>query len=224
MEIPTSKTPVAKCLALGTYTSQMMGQFSTNSEVTLLAAKLVAARDALATAERNYAAAEADMLSARVGVMFANHVADEGIKQSQRAAELAEGEARGPLVTHLFPMGTNAIVRLIGSTQVKEMRELEARFDGLLSQWPEAQIEKDKISWLRERYELAVTVRMNAAQALNDARSLRDLAKEDFLDVYAEIANRIRAIFPRNRKKQDLFFDAVTERSNADVETEKEVA
>jgi hypothetical protein len=36
------------------------------------------------------------------------------------------------------------------------------------------------------------------------------LAKEDFLDVYAEIAARVKAEFPRDRKMQDLFFDDVT--------------
>jgi len=50
------------------------------------------------------------------------------------------------------------------------------------------------------------------------------LAKEDFLDVYAEIANRIRSLFPRNKPKQDLFFDAVTNRVRSENDTNEAVA
>jgi len=224
VEIPTSKTPVAKCLALATYTCQMMRQFPNNSELAMLSAKLADARNALEKAEENHAAAEANILPARVGVMYADYASDEGIKQAKRVAEMADGVSMGPLAMHLFPEGTNALVRLLGLTQVKEMRDLEGRYDGLLSRWTDAQSEKDKISLLRGQYESAITARTNAAQALSDARSLRDLVKEDFLDVYAEVANRVRALFPRNRKKQELFFDVVTERNSADVEHEKEVA
>ncbi len=224
MEIPTTKTPVAKCLTLATYSCQMMSQFSSPTDLAEFATKLSLARDKLEQAEENYQAAETNMLPARVGVMFANYAADEGVKQAHRFAELADGEARGPYVTHLFPDGTNAIVKLLGSTQIKEMRALEGRYAGLISRWNDAQNEKDKISLLRERYELALTARANALQALSDTRSARDLAKEDFLDMYAEIANRVRALFPRNRTKQDLFFDVVTERGHVETESEKEVA
>jgi hypothetical protein len=224
MEIPTSKTPVAKCLALAAYTCQMMGRFPSSAELVELGAKLSVARDNLAAAERNCAVAEAGMLPARVTVTHADYESDEGLKQSRRAAELADGEAHGPIMMHLFPEGTTPIVRLLGVAQVKQMKDLEGRYDGLMSRWADAQSEKDKITALRQRYEQALNARSNAAQALSNARSLRDLAKEDFLDVYAEVANRVRALFPRNKKKQDLFFDTVTDRGSSEPETENAVA
>ncbi len=223
MEVPSPKTPVEKCLALATYAHQMMEQFPDNAELQALSAKLTLSRNKLKSAEHSYAEAEANMLPVRVGVMYINYAADEGTKQALRFAELADGEARGPYVMHLFPQGSNAITRLTGASQVKEMRNLEGRYDGLISRWNEAQAEKNKIAQLRERYEFALTVRATALQALQDARAARDLAKEDFLDTYAEVANRVRALFPRNRKKQDLFFDVVTERGHVETESENEV-
>jgi hypothetical protein len=202
----------------------MMDQFPDNIELSTLSAKLVSARDKLKQADAHYEDAETKMLPARVSVMFINYAADEGLKQAHRFAQLADGEQRGPYVTHLFPDGTNAITRLTGDSQVKEMRNLEGRYDGLISRWNDAQSEKAKVTQWRERYETALAFRSSALQAVHDARAARDLAKEDFLDTYAEVANRVRALFPRNRKKQDLFFDVVTERGNAETETEKEVA
>lgn len=214
MEIPNSKTPVAKCLDLAAYASQTIGQFAPSTiELQELAGKMDAARQLLASAESAYSQAENAMIPIRVDVTLADYSADEGIKQAKRAAELADGEANGALQTHLFPHGTTPIVRPFGAAQIKEMRDLEGRYDGLMGNWNQAQNEKSKLTALREKYELALQTRTDAAQLVNDQRSKRDLAKKNFLDVYAEVANRIRALFPRNKKKQDLFFDVVTGRN-----------
>jgi len=213
MEIPNSNTPVSKCLDLAAYASQTIGQFTpSNLELQELAGKMDAARQVLALAEADYTKAESDMIPVRVDVTLADYAADEGIKQAKRAAEMADGEANGPFLMHLFPKGTTPIVRPFGAAQIKEMRDLEGRYDGLVGQWAKAQDEKSKVVALREKYELALQARTDAAQFVNDSRSKRDLAKKNFLDVYAEVANRIRALFPRNKKKQDLFFDAVSNR------------
>lgn len=225
METPTSNTPVPKCLSLAAYAYQTMSQFAPGNVVLQeLAGKMNAARTKLAQAESAYLTADAQMIPMRVNLTLANYDADEGIKQCKRTAEHADGETNGPLVTHLFPNGTTPIVRPFGAAQIKEMRDLEGRYDGLIERWADAQIEKDKATALRQRYEQALQARTDAAQNVNNMRSLRDLAKKDFLDAYAEVANRIRALFPRNKKKQDLFFDTVTERASAESNSEKAVA
>ena len=61
----------------------------------------------------------------------------------------------------------------------------------------------------RKSYEAALSARREALQNASNERTARDLAKEDFLSVYAEIASRVKAEFPRDRKMQDLFFDEV---------------
>ena len=96
---------------------------------------------------------------------------------------------------------------------------MEGRYDGLIGRWTDAGTEKAKVSALREQYAMALQARRDAEQQETNMRAQRDLAKNDFLDVYAEVANRVRALFPRDRKKQDLFFDAISERSSEPTKT-----
>jgi len=42
------------------------------------------------------------------------------------------------------------------------------------------------------------------------------MAKEDFLDVFTEVANRIKAAFPCDKKTTDLFFSRDKSVSSAD--------
>lgn len=65
---------------------------------------------------------------------------------------------------------------------------------------------KGKIGASRLDYENALKARKNGYDAEALARAARNLAKEEFLDVYAEVAGRIEAAFPRDKKTQDLFF------------------
>jgi len=62
---------------------------------------------------------------------------------------------------------------------------------------------------LRERYEAALTARTEGVGKAADARAARDAVKEDFLDVFAVVAARIKAEFPRDRAMQNLFFDTL---------------
>lgn len=225
MEIPTLNTPVTKCLALATFAGQMLSKYAATNAVLLeLATKMFGARDKLATAEQAHEAAEANVLPMRVNVRFADHESDECIKQRKRTAQLADGETEGPYVLHLFPNGTTPLTRPVGAAQIKEMRALEGRYDALLDRWPDAMAEKNIVTTLRQRYEQSLAERAAAEQTVIDTKAARDLAKEDFLDVYAEIANRIRSLFPRNRPKQDLFFDAVTNRARSENDTNEAVA
>lgn len=219
MEIPSKNTPVAKCLTLATYACQMMSKLGT-THVALqeLVLKLATARNKLELAEAAYEVAEGQLLPARVAVRFADHESDEGIKQRKRAAEVADGEGNGPYVSHLFPKGTTPLTKRFGATQTKEMRDLEGRYDALLSNWSKAAAEKQQLTLLRERYEQALEARAEAEQTVANAKAARDFAKEEFLDTYAEVANRIRALFPRNKQKQDLFFDRVMPRGPSENE------
>jgi hypothetical protein len=62
----------------------------------------------------------------------------------------------------------------------------------------------------RERPDAA---RLAAEGQVVASRAARDMAKERFLDLYAEIAAQIRSEFPRDRDMQDLFFDTVIHRA-----------
>ena len=86
------------------------------------------------------------------------------------------------------------------------MRALEGRYKEAESFFPAAIDERQKIEALRVRYETALDERNKGMEAAAQARAARDLAKEEFLDVFTEVANRIKAAFPRDKKTTDLFF------------------
>jgi membrane protein involved in colicin uptake len=64
---------------------------------------------------------------------------------------------------------------------------------------------------LRAHYETALKQRKEAGQNASNKKAARDTAKEDYLDVYAQVAARVKAEFPRDRAMQDLFFDTVSD-------------
>lgn len=209
MQIPTKKTPVSKCVELGTYSQAMLAKFPANTVLTALSTKVATATTALSGAQQAYAAAVLALIVPRVNVRFADHSSDAAVRASMRSAETADGVKGGKIASAVFPDGVTPIVRPVGATQVKEMRDLEGRIEAAMGIWPGAGPEKVKIMNERIGYETALEQRRAALQAASDLRAKRDAAREDFLDVYAVAAARVKAEYPRNRQMQDLFFDEI---------------
>ena len=210
MQLPASKTPIARCVQLAFYSGQMLSKFPHRPALSQLAARMDTAGSLLDEVQAKYVASIKTIIRARVDVRFADWSSDNVIRMAQRAAEIADGKVGGAITSRLYPNGITPIIRPIGATQVLEMRDLESRYDVLAATWPEAAAEKDKIVAARKSYEDALNARRDALQNVSNARAARDITKEDFLGVYAEIASRVKAEFPRDRKMQDLFFDEVS--------------
>ncbi len=210
MQLPNPKTPVVRCQQLGLYAHRMLSKFTQNPALVALADKMLTSQQALADKQTAYLQAVHSIIFARVDVKYADFTADNGVRMAQRAAELADGKVGGSIAGRLYPGGVTPIIKPVGATQVNEMRDLEGRYDAVIALWPEAAAEKQKLVTLRTSYEEALESRRAAKQRASDLRAARNLAKEDFLTVYAEIAARVRAEFPRDRKMQDLFFDDVS--------------
>ena len=94
----------------------------------------------------------------------------------------------------------------IGAAEVTELRAREGRLDTVGSRWEGATAEKAKLVSERQRCEAALVARRSATEAVEDMRARREAAKEQFLDVYAQVAAGVKAEFPRNRQMQELFF------------------
>jgi hypothetical protein len=216
LQLPTPKTPVSKCAALGLYSQTMLGQFPANAALAALSTTIGAATSALTAAQGAYAEAVTALIVPRVLVRYADYSADLAARAVQRAAETADGAKGGRIASALFPGGVTPIVRPVGATQVAEMRALEGRLEAAMSSWPGAAAEKAKITGERTKYEAALAARKTAMEKAADLRAKRDAAKEDFLDVYAASAARVKAEFPRNRPMQELFFDRVYDAVVAD--------
>lgn len=71
---------------------------------------------------------------------------------------------------------------------------------------------------VRTEYETALTDRKEAMIAAAAKRAVRNAVKGDFLDPFASIGGAVREIFPRDRKRQDIFFDVL--RTTRKVRTE----
>jgi hypothetical protein len=210
MQIPSSKTPIVRCIQLALYAHRMLSKFTSNPTLVALAHKMLMTQQALADAQTAYLHAVNAIIFARVDVKYADYTADNGVRMAKLRAELADGKPSGPIASALMPGGVTPIIKPVGATQVKEMRDLEGRYDALAATFREALAEKAKITALRTDYETALETRRAAGQKASDLRAARNLIKEDFLSVYAEVGSRVRAEFPRDRAMQDLFFDDVT--------------
>ncbi|MRG94457.1 hypothetical protein [Polyangium spumosum] len=204
--LPNAKTPTARCELKSLYTRTMLEKFADVPALNGLAGKLEGATSALLAREGAYQQKIKELIVVRVEVQFTNRLADQVVRLALKRAEIEDGRPGGRIVTVLFPNGSTPIIKPVGGRQVKEMRALEGRYTESAAIYPAGSDELDKITAARVRYEQALEARRLGMEAAAQARSARNLAKEEFLDVFAEVANRIKAAFPRDKKTQDLFF------------------
>lgn len=212
MQLPSERTPTPKCVELGAYSQRMLGKFPDNAALSPLSHQVGATTQALAQAQAIYDGAMLQRTAARVEVEFASYSAVRHVRTLQRLIELADGVKKGKLASSVLPDGVTPIVRLVGASQVTELRALEGRLEAMSSEWEAAAGEKAKIASERQRYEEALALRRSAFEDVEDLRARRDAAKQQFLDVYAQVTAHVKAAFPRNRVMQDLFFDELLDR------------
>jgi hypothetical protein len=213
MQTPGAKTPISKCLDLAAYTARMLGKFPANGHLASLIPKLTTAAKTLDDAQSAYAAAVKAILPTRVDVKYENFASDRRIRLTQQKAEMADGVKGGPIATQAFPEGSAPIIRLLGSSQVNAMVDLEGRLSALLPLWAEASAESAAIAQCRSAYAKAIDGRESAGQKAANLRAVRDVAKQSFLNTYDTVTKLVAAEFPRDTVMQDLFFDDVREGS-----------
>jgi hypothetical protein len=220
MQLPSSKTPIATCEASSLYAETMCSKFPERTVLIELATSLREARTALTQSQTAYRAAVLALLPLRVEVRFVDYLADLRVRRTFQKAELADGKRGGKICAQVFAKGLTPIVKPVGATEVSEMRSLEGRLEAAAAHWAEAAAEKAEITALRERYEGALVARKAGAAKAADLRAARDAVKEDFLDVFAIAAARVKTEFPRDRAMQDLFFDRINAGRSAPEDSE----
>jgi hypothetical protein len=204
--LPTAKTPIERCEHKSLHTRTMLRKFAHVAALNGLADKLEEATNHLLARQTAYHEKVKQLIVVRVEVQYTDLISDQAVRVALKVAEIADGKPGGRLAAALFPGGTTPIIKPVGGTQIREMRALEGRYKEVESLFPAAADERQKLAALRERYEAAMAGRNEGMEATAQARAARNLAKEEFLDVFAEVANRIKAAFPRDKKTQDLFF------------------
>lgn len=217
MDIPTKSTPVQRCVDLAAYSSRMLMKHGDDQRLAVLGVRFEAGRLDLVAAERDLGDAKQTLVMVRVDVVFENHASDKHLRRLMNRVEIADGRKGGRLSDRLFPNGVRDITRRQGQPQVERMRALEARLTAL-QDWADAPTQLGELTSHRETYETALASRSTAERQVVTSRAARNAAKERFLDLYAEIAGQIRSIFPRDRRLQNLFFDAVAKPSRGRVD------
>lgn len=210
MQLPTKNTPIARCETASLYTQGALRNYARLFEappdvaarLESLAQTLEDDTATLMGAQAEYRSAVLALIPLRFQIKVIDLKADTIVRSVKRAAE----EAGKDISSALFPNGMTPIIRPVGRTQVDALRALEARI-GAASRWAARDEQLARVVAVRTEYEALLDQRRDAMAAAAAKRAARNAAKEDFLDVMASLAGAVREIFPRDRKRQDLFFD-----------------
>ena len=225
MQTPDRTTPIDRCASLSLYTESVIAQFGETftpspeaaTQLPLLSDVLATSRGTLTLTQSAYLTAVLQCIAPRVAVMLIDMRADSVVRSAKRGAD----DAGKDVALAVFPDGVSPIIRPIGQSEVNALLALEGRLHAAIPRWPEAATWQERIATVRARYETALS---NRASALNEAaskRAVRNAARESFLDTYASAAAQIKALFPRDKTMQDIFFDEVRTRG-AEAEGEAE--
>lgn len=204
--VPTMRTPIERCEERSLHTQGMLTRFNDVAALRELKIILGGATTILLQKQADLAEKRKALITLRIDVSMCDRASDQLVRACLKRSEIADGKPDGRWTTTLFPNGSTPIIKPVGSVQVEEMRKLEGRYDTVIDQWSAAAEDKAKLVASREAYESALSARKQGIDAVAQALVARDVAKEEFLDVYAEVASRIEAAFPRDRRTQDLFF------------------
>lgn len=222
MAIPNIRTPIVRCIQAAYYTERMLLKFPQRPALIDASGILAAARKQLASSTHEAADAELLTLYARADVAYIDYVADEGVKGAKRKAQSADAMGSDAVSAAVFPNGITPIIRPAGQNQCDEMRKLEGRIEAAAPIWSDAAAVKGEMESLRKDYESALGARKDAKLGAAAKRAVRDMAKEDLLDVFAKVAGIVKIEFPRNAAMQELFFMPLDDRGGRVDEAEGE--
>ncbi len=225
MQLPTPNTPVDRCAAASAFTVGALRAYPTMfgapadvaAKLENFAGSLESSTTALTAAQSAYRTAVLAVVPTRVGVKLVDLRSADVVRSVKRAAE----DAGADIAEAVFPGGVMPIIKPFGQTEVDGLRKLEGRIEAA-SGWDGREAQLARVSEVRGAYETALENRKDAMMAASAQRALRDAAKEDFLDTFAEVASSVKATFPRDRPRQDVFFDTIHARRSASDDAEQD--
>lgn len=222
MQNPTIKTPIPRCLQLGRYAARMLSKLPQNPPLAAYAQKMSDSAATLDKENQAYEQAKLAIIDTRVDVRFVDLSTDADIQSFIRRVETADNKAGGPLFKTIAPEGKSALVRPFGQKQLDVLVNLGGTLKALGATWPAAAQETTTIDGLAKTYKAALDARDGAWQTARDRRIARNLAKQAFITAYVEISFSVKALYPQDKKMQDLFFDDVDNEVEKDLGEEPE--
>lgn len=187
-----------------------------------LAAAFKPAQEALAAARIVREQAEDALTEPRTLTRFAETALEVVLRDIAAKAHDYDRKAGGDLVFKaIFPNGLDAEVRPRGAGQLTAAMALRGRLDQQPAAAPvKAQFLKD-LDTAVAALGSALESRRMAEQTLGLARAAEDGARETFVSSYDSNAGAIRQMFPRNRVRQDLYFDTLPSAQSAGEDGEE---
>lgn len=159
--------------------------------------------------------AELALIPARVEVRHAEYAVDQLLRTLAKAAEVADGGRRGTTFSALFPEGLGPAVTPSGASQVA----LTAQFATRAKSARAPGIERITSEWLPRLEELngkldaALKKRDLQNAAVFAARATESVANEEHLIAVDRVIGEIRALFPKDRDRQEVFFPLASTRT-----------
>lgn len=159
------------------------------------------------------------LVKARVGLRLASYLTDQAIRTCSRAAEVADGNRRGPIHEIVFPRGLTPVVVPVGARQVPPTEKLIERLS--TSKHPGvaalAAEQKPKLDAALAQLQAAAAAHL-AARKAHDAAFQEEVALRDEHRRHIDrLMGHVRAAFPGDRTRQDLVFPEVDEDSAPDA-------
>ncbi len=220
MQIPTPAMASPRLLKLGRY---HLAALAESAETAPLAAPFQTAQDDLAAKHAARTKAEEALPEHRVAVAFAEAALEQVIRRVASAARDADGGTSGPAFAAVCPGGLDAEVRPRGDAQARAGDALAARLD---TQPAAAAVKAAHLGDLQAAVALLkekLAGRKGALETIGLAFAAELGARETFCSAYDGNAGAVRQLFPRQRARQDLYFDTFRpSRSGSDDEDEDE--
>lgn len=214
MRMPNASMSSQRLILLGRY---HVGSLEQTEETRPLAPVMAPTVETLETATAATASARLGLVGPRVAVAFGEAELEQVLRNaSLRAQQLDNKVNGGPVKIALFPGGLVAALRPRGAAQVEAAVAVRER---LVTQPVAAPLREELLPGLDaaiadQRARLAA--RDAAYQAYASAFAVELGARESFITAYSSSAGAIRQIFPRNRERQDLYFDEVYARGRSE--------
>jgi hypothetical protein len=213
MQIPNRTFSSNSLLGLGRFHLAAIEQ---TPETQPLAAGFQSVYDALLTAKQARENADVALALPRVALTFAEWALEQVLRELAYTAHGADhSTAGGSVFAALFPKNLDAEIRPRGAAQLASAKAVSER---LVNQPAAAGLREtfsQRLVTAINDFSSKLTARDRALESLGLARAKEEGAKETFVAAYDSNAGAIRALFPRNRPRQDLYFDVFRARVTA---------
>lgn len=178
--------------------------------------------DALMSTKQDKLELEMAMAPLRAMVHITDLEVDDEVRLLAKTAEMADGGRRGAIFEELFPGGISPVIVPVGAREVTFLTKLTERVKTsnkaaeLRAEW------EPRIARATERYQGVLAARADGLEKLTRARIAEELARETWFDAIERHQGFIMMTFPRDRRKQDVFFPPSQRSHAAQAEEETE--